>query len=100
MHTVIRTYSGVPTLADELAKHSREIKLEIGTVPGFVAYSMIQTSEGAATLTVCESMNACEETSRRAADWMRLNLPDLEVPAPQVVMGKVAFQFSRAPAMA
>lgn len=99
MHSIIRTYSGHLGLAEELKKHSQAIEMEIGTVPGFIAYTVIHTADGAVTVTMCENAKGCEESSRRAAEWLRRNLPALMISAPTVASGKVAFHFSKAPAL-
>jgi hypothetical protein len=99
MYAVIRIYSGARTLADELKKHNKAIKSEMGSVAGFVSYQFIHTPGGAVTITVCDNARGCEESSRRAAVWMSHNLPELDLLPPAIQSGEVAFQFSRAPAL-
>ena len=94
MFTVIRTYSGAPGLADELKQRSKEIQKEIETVPGFVAYYMIKTPDGATSVTVCDDRAGCDESTRRAANWLRQNLPNLKLSPPQVTVGELAFKFA------
>ncbi|HJW72495.1 MAG TPA: hypothetical protein VJ486_06520 [Geothrix sp.] len=99
MHTVIRTYRNHPALADELAKHSPAIEAELGSVSGFVSYELIKTPQGAVAITVCEDARGCDESTRRAGDWLSRNLPTLNIPTPEVYSGKVIFRFSKAPAL-
>jgi hypothetical protein len=99
MYTIIRIYSGSPGLAEALQKNIKAIKTEMGSVAGFVSYQLITTSIGATSITVCESARGCEESSKRASDWLRNNLPDLKIQPPVVQSGEVCFQFSRAPAL-
>jgi hypothetical protein len=94
MHTVIRNYTGTPGLADELKKHSSEIESLIAAVPGFIAYYLIKTPEGASSVTVCESRTGCDETSKLAADWIRKNLPSLKISPPQIIQGDLLFKFA------
>ncbi len=94
MHTVIRTYTGTPTLADDLKKRSKEVESLISAVPGFVAYYMIKTADGATSITVCDDRKGCDESTRLAADWLRTNMPDLKIKAPQVTEGDLAFKFA------
>lgn len=93
MYMVIRNYQSAPTLADVLTKRSKDIESEMSTVPGFMAYYLMKTADGATTVTVCEDQTGCEESTRRAAAWLRTNLPALKIPAPQVTAGAVAFEF-------
>jgi hypothetical protein len=95
MHAVVRNYKGAPGLADELAKRQKDVESLIGTVPGFIAYYMVKTSDGATTVTVCQSRAGSEESSERASDWLRKNLPDMRVSPPQVVDGAVLFSFEQ-----
>lgn len=94
MYTVIRNYTGTPGLADELKKHSKAIESEISTISGFIAYYFIKTNEGLATVTVCENRSGCEESTKRAANWLRQNVPNLKIGAPQVIAGELGFKFA------
>lgn len=98
MYTVIRTYAGAPTLADELKKRNADIQKEIGSVKGFNAYYLVKTTDGAASITVCEDRGGCEESTKRAANWLRANLPNLKMAPPQIISGEVHFQFASHPA--
>jgi len=100
MHTVIRGYAGHQGLADELTKRGKDIEAELSTVPGFIAYYLVKTDDGALSITVCEDPRSCEESTRRAAEWLGRNLPDLKLHPPQVVEGAVSLQFTRTPALA
>lgn len=94
MYTVIRHYTGSPGLAQELQKHSKAIETEIISIPGFIAYYFIRTDDGFASVTVCENRAGCDESTKRAANWLRQNLPDLKIGAPQVIAGDLAFKFA------
>jgi hypothetical protein len=98
MNTVIRTYTGAPTLADDLKKRTADIQKEIGSVKGFTAYYLVKTTDGAASITVCEDRGGCEESSKRAANWLRTNMPNLKMAPPQVISGEVHIQFASHPA--
>jgi hypothetical protein len=93
MYTVIRTYTGNPGIADEFKKHTKDIESLINTVPGFVAYYMIKTADGAASITVCEDRTGCDESTKRAATYIRENLSNLKINPPQITSGEVAFKF-------
>lgn len=94
MYTVIRHYTGAPGLAGDLKKHTTDIESEISSVPGFIAYYLIQTKDGAAAITVCENRNGCDESTKRAINWLRKNMPNLKIGAPQIIEGELALKFS------
>ena len=94
MHTVIRNYAGAPGLADDLRKRSKDIETEISSVPGFIAYYLVKTAEGAASVTVCDEKSGCDESTKRATNWLRQNMPNLKLSPPQVITGEVSFKFA------
>ncbi|HEY3400622.1 MAG TPA: hypothetical protein VGK03_08325 [Geothrix sp.] len=100
MHSVIRGYVGSQNLADELKKQARNIEMEISSVPGFIAYYLLKTEDGAVAVTVCEDRRSCAESTLRAAAWLSRNRPDLRLDPPHLVEGEVAFQFARTHVMA
>ena len=93
MHTVIRTYTGNAGLAEELTKRQSTIEQIIREVPGFIAYYLIQTSDGIASVTVCENKTGTDESSRRAAEWIKTNLPQFATKPPTITEGDLAFRF-------
>ena len=94
MYTVIRNYTGAPGFADDLKKRTKEIEAEISTVPGFIAYYLIRTSDGATSVTVCDERNGCEESTKRASNWLKKNMPNLKINPPQIIGGEVSFKFA------
>ena len=94
MHAVIRTYSGqgASELFDELERNEEEIKSLIGGVDGFVSYSAVRSGDGGVTTTVCADRAGTEESSRRAAGWVRENL-SATVPTPTITEGATVLQF-------
>jgi hypothetical protein len=76
MHAVVRTYSGqgASELFDQLEQRNEEVKDLIGGVPGFVSYTAVRTGEGGVTVTVCQDKTGTDESSRRAAEWVKENL--------------------------
>jgi hypothetical protein len=57
------------------------------------------TGDSLTTITVCEDKAGVEETSRRAAAWVRENLPGTTIGAPSLSSGEVFVSFL-APAIA
>jgi len=89
MFASIRKYSAAPKLVDELLKHQDEIKNVLKPVSGFRAYYLLNTSDGALSLTVCENRAGAEESNRVASTWLKANLPTFASPAPEVTVGEV-----------
>ncbi len=94
MHTVIRNYKSAPGLADDLKKRIGEIESEISTVPGFIAYYLIKTTDGATSVTVCDERTGCDESTKRASSWLKKNMPHLKLDPPQIIGGEVSFKFA------
>ena len=59
MRAVIRTYSGpgAKKLFVELEKNKAKIQSVIGGVKGLVSYSLVSTTDGGMSVTVCEDQN-------------------------------------------
>ena len=95
MHAVVRRYRGASALNDVLARQSQEIEQLLTDVPGFVAYYAIRAGDDLATVTVCEDQAGTQESSRRAAEWVRQNLTGGSVGAPEITEGEAFIQFSR-----
>jgi hypothetical protein len=92
MYAVIRTYSGGPEFADQLAARSADIEEVISPVTGFQNYFLVRTQDGCATITVCDSKAGCDESSHRAADWLRDHASEIKSTPPQTTSGEVLFQ--------
>lgn len=89
MFASIRKYTGAPALADELLKHQDEVKTVLRPIPGFHAYYMLKTTDGVASLTICEARAGAEESNRVAATWLKDNLPTFANRAPEITTGEV-----------
>jgi hypothetical protein len=90
MYASVRTYAGNTELADALVENESEVKRIISEIDGFKAYYLIRSADGATSVSVYESKDGAEESNRAAAAWLKENLPDLAVSAPQVSAGEVA----------
>ena len=96
MYVVVRRYPGVSQLIDELARRQAEVEQIIRGVPGFVAYYLLRSGDGGgASVTVCEDRAGTEESTRRAAAWVRENLPAAAGSPPELTEGEVLYQFTR-----
>jgi len=94
MHVVIRSYSGqgASDLFDALAEREDDVKSIISTVPGFISYSAFRNDNGGQTVTVCQDKAGTDESSRRAADWVKENI-SVTVDPPAVSEGGTVLHF-------
>ena len=67
-----------------------EVKRLMGTVPGFVSYTAIRSGDGGITVTVCEDKTGTDESSRRAAEWVKENISAAANPPEMTEGGTVA----------
>jgi hypothetical protein len=94
MHVTIRRYSGSPELADALAARESEVRDIITGIDGFRAYYLIRGVDGEATsISAFDNESGGQESSRRAAEWLRENLPDMSVAPPEVIAGEAVISF-------
>ena len=89
MYATVRTYSASSELAGALVGKADEVKRLIGEIDGFKAYYLVRTADGAVSVSVYEDEAGVEESTKAAASFIRENLPDLGVVAPQVSAGEV-----------
>ena len=97
MFAVTRSYSGASALIDAIEQRSSEVERVIGAVPGFVSYVAVRSGDSLTTFTVCDDRAGADETTRRAAEWVRENLPNATIAAPTVSSGDVFVSFSAPP---
>lgn len=96
MHAVVRIYSGanVKKLVTVFEKKKQSIEDALRDVDGFVSYTLVNTGDGATSITVFEDKAGTDESTRRAAEWVRENAPDVKVSAPTVHQGTVIIHAS------
>ena len=94
MYAVIRRYTGAATLIDVLERSSQEIERLMSAVPGFVAYHAIRAGDTLVTVSVCQDRAGTDETTRRAAQWVRDNVPAGAVGAPEITAGEAILNFA------
>jgi hypothetical protein len=94
MYAVIRTYSGegASELFDLLGQREADVKELISGVPGFMNYTALRSDDGGMTVTVCEDKAGTDESSRRAADWVKENASAVANP-PAITEGDTTLQF-------
>src|SRR4051794_30034475 len=91
MHVAIRRYQMDPVSVDEVMRQVNEGFIPIiKDADGFLAYYALNVGAGEiATVSVFEDQAGAEESSRRAADWVRNNLAALLPDPPEVTAGEV-----------
>jgi restriction endonuclease Mrr len=95
MYAVVRSYSGqgASELFDQLEQRNEEVKDLIGGVPGFVSYAAFRSGDGGITVTVCQDKTGTDESSRRAAEWVKENVSATATP-PVISEGTTVVQFN------
>ena len=95
MHVVVRTYSGqgASELFDLLGQREEDVKALIRGVPGFVSYAAVRNGGGGVTVTVCEDKAGTDESSRRAAEWVKENVSATADP-PAITEGDTVLHFT------
>jgi hypothetical protein len=94
MYVVIRSYSGrgASELFDALVESEEDVKNIISTVPGFISYEAFRSDGGGQTVTVCEGKAGTDESSRRAAEWVKDNI-GVTVDPPTITEGSTILHF-------
>ena len=94
MYVAIRSYSGQGALElfDALAERRDDVKALISTVPGFISYEAFRNIGGGQTVTVTEDKAGTDESSRRAAAWVKENI-GVTVDPPAVTEGGTVLHF-------
>ena len=93
MYATIRTYTGAPELADELAARAGDVEELISTVPGFQAYYLVRTDGGCTTISIFDSASGADESSRRAAEYLREHAGEFTASTPVITTGDVLVGF-------
>ncbi len=94
MHVVVRRYSGqgASDLFDAMEQREADVKELITGVPGFVSYAAFRSRDGIMTVTACEDKAGTDESSNRAAAWVKDNVSG-SVDPPEITEGSTFLQF-------
>jgi hypothetical protein len=96
MYVVVRNYSGpgASELFDLLGQREQDVRNLIGGVPGFVSYAAFRSGgDSGMTVTVCQDKAGTDESSRRAAEWVKENVGTTDNP-PAITEGSTVLQFN------
>jgi hypothetical protein len=91
MQMVIRTYSGkgAKELFDVLEMHTEDVEELMRSVKGFVGYTLVRSSEGGFSVTVCEDKAGVDESIQKAQDWIGKNAESTGVAEAKISEGTV-----------
>ena len=64
----------------------------VSDVPGFVSYAAFRSDDGVRTVTACQDKAGTDESSKRAAAWVKENV-DASVDPPEITEGSTFIQF-------
>jgi hypothetical protein len=94
MYIVVRKYAGAGAseLMDTIEQRSDDVKELISGTPGFISYAALREGDGGMTITACEDKAGVDESSERAAAWVKEN-HTADVDAPEITEGPVFIQF-------
>ena len=94
MYAVIRSYSGqgAAELFDELAHREDDAKQVVATIPGFVSFLAMRSGSGGSVVTIFEDKDGTDESTRRAAEWVKANI-DVTVDPPTISEGEAILHF-------
>ena len=94
MHVVARSYSGqgASELFDAMEQREEDVKDLISGVPGFVSYAAFRSGDGVMTVTACQDKAGTDESSNRAATWVKENV-SASVDPPEITEGSTFLQF-------
>jgi hypothetical protein len=94
MHVVVRKYSGqgASELFEAMEQRVDDVKDLISGVPGFISYAAFRGDDGVMTVTVCQDKAGTDESSNRAAAWVKENV-SASVDPPEITEGDTFIQF-------
>ena len=98
MHTTVRIYHGSPGLAQRIGDQRESLEKLFRAVPGFAGYRLVETADGLVSVTICETKEGCEESSKRAAAWVQEHFPNEKIAPPTIIGGTSLVSFGAKPA--
>jgi len=92
MYIVVRTWANAGNLADTMLQRQQEVTDLISGVPGFVAYYATRAGDTLTSVTICDSKEGSQESTRRAGEFVKKNLTGTPLGAPQIAEGETFIQ--------
>ncbi|QEC46339.1 hypothetical protein FSW04_01260 [Baekduia soli] len=95
MYAVVRSYSGqgASEVFDLIEQKAKDVESLLSGVPGFVSYTAVRRDDGGVTVTVCKDKAGTDESTRRAAEFVKENASAPGNP-PAITEGDAVVQFS------
>ena len=91
MYTVIRRYEGVTDVEEAARRASSDFAAILGGQPGFQGYWVVNGGSGVlASISVFETKEEAEASTKAAASWVGENLAEFVPNAPQVTAGETS----------
>jgi hypothetical protein len=99
MHGVLRHYTLEPKNVTEVIRRVAEGGVPIiKAIPGFVSYGILDAGQGhLVTYSVYESKPSTEESTKKAAAWVKENLASMLSTPPRVVQGELRLREMKEP---
>ena len=94
MHITMRWYQSASALGDAMAANTAEIEKIIKGVPGFIAYYALRNGDTVTSITVCQDKAGTDESTRRAAAWVKENVKGAIAP-PAINEGDTFVSFTK-----
>jgi hypothetical protein len=93
MHVVVRHYKGSSKLIDMLVGDRTAVEELIRGVHGFVAYYLVRTADGGASISIFENEAGTTESTTRAATFISENHPGVAAGPPEIIEGQAVIDF-------
>jgi hypothetical protein len=81
---------------DDIDAVSRKVREDflpiVRTVPGFVAYYLVDAIHSTFSITICQDEAGVEEAIARASEWTKTNLGGLVESPPEIIQGEVVVE--------
>ena len=90
MYATVRRYEGITNPAEAGRRVDEGFVPLISQLPGFIAYYWVDAGGGVMISTsIFENQSGAEESTKRAADYVRENMASLLPKPPQITAGEV-----------
>ena len=94
MYAIVRYYSGAGAkqLFDVLERQKAEVEATLRKVPGLESYTLVRSSDGGMSITVCKDKAGADESVKVAREWIKKNAADVPAYPPAIMEGPVIVQ--------
>lgn len=94
MYAVVRDYQdNAADVAQQAIQRQDSLKQVLRTIPGFIAFYVLDKGTGAlTTITLVQDKAGAEESVQKAAAWVRENMAQWAPTPPKVIQGEVIIQ--------